>query len=340
MSKTTTINISMVGPRGVGKTSLLAAMYKELDDELSKMGCNLSLGAGTTTKAITSRLNELKKAATSSGIKVQKDEGIPSTGALIEYKFDMDIGDGGAPEVTLRFMDMPGAWYIGEGGRKELDNADRTLGESHVSFLAVDATALMEAPSKQTGGMGKHHDEINNPEAIRQAYKRALNHFGDDHLVVITLIRAETYVKSGRITDLYKRLREAYGDLASGLQKNGKQISVFGCYVETVGSLIFNNFIEKDGVVISEFRRIPGKGYAPSRCAIPLRLAVSKGLMKAVHQADKKVKSEDTYWNNFCDWFGFPNNLAEAKTKLERTYRVFQEIKERLNDDDFIDLSK
>ena len=337
MSETASINISMVGPRGVGKTSLLAAMYKELDDELSKMGCNLSLGAGTTTKAIILRLNELKKAATSSGIKVQADEGIPNTGDLITYKFDLDIGDGGAPEVTLRFLDMPGNWYTGEEGYKK---ADQALGESHVSFLAVDATALMEAPSKKGGGIGKYHDRFNAPEDIRQAYKRALNHFGDDHLVVITLIRAETYVKSGRINDLYKRLREAYGDLASGLQKNGKQIPVFGCYVETVGSLIFNSFIEKDGVVMSEFRRIPGKGYAPSRCAIPLRLAISKGLMKAVHQAHENVDQKDTFLNNITDWLGLSTVLADARKKLESTYRVFEEIQGRLNDDDFIDLSK
>jgi len=340
MSETATINISMVGPRGVGKTSLLAAMYNELDVELSKIGCNLALGAGTTTKNITGRLNELKKAATSSGIKVQADEGIPNTGALIEYKFDLDIGDGGAPEVTLRFMDMPGAWYTGEGSRKDLEDADRTLGESHVSFLAVDATALMEAPSKQSGGIGKYHDHFNNPEAIRQAYKRALNHFGDGHLVVITLIRAETYVKSGRIGELYKRLREAYGDLASCLRKNGEQIPVFGCYVETVGSLVFNSFIEKGGAVMSEFRRIPGKGYTPSRCAIPLRLAVAKGLMEAVSHAGKKVEQKDTFLNNIADWFGISTELTEARKKLERTYGVFQEIKGRLNDDDFIDLSK
>ena len=344
MSETATINIAMVGPRGVGKTSLLAAMYNELDDELSKIGCNLSLGAGATTKNITDRLKELKKAATSSGIKVQADEGVVGGGALIEHKFDLDIGDGGAPEVTLRFLDMPGAWYTGEGSRKDLEDADRTLGESHVSFLAVDATALMEAPSKQTGGMGKYHDHFNKPEAIRQAYKRALNNFGDDHLVVITLIRAETYVKSGRINDLYKRLREAYGNLASCLQKNGKQIPVFGCYVETVGSLVFNSFIEKeaekDGVVISEFRRIPGKGYAPSRCAIPLRLAVSKGLMEAVSHAGKKVDLKDTFLNNIADWFGISTELTEARIKLERSCRVFQEIQGRLNDDDFIVLSK
>ena len=332
MSETAEINIAMVGPRGVGKTSLLAAMYNELDPEVRSIECNFTLDAGPTTKAITNRLEELRSLGNKSGIVVQGNEGIDSTSDFREYTFHLDIGDGGAPEVTLRFLDMPGAWYCSEGDYKR---ADQAIQEAHISFLAVDATALMEAPSKGDGGIGKYHNHINHPDSIKAAYKRALNNFGNGHVIVIVLIRAETYVKSGRIGDLYRQVRVAYGDLASSMQG----IPVFACYVETVGSLLFNSFKKEGTHIISEFRRIPGKRYSPQRCALPLRLAIYKGLAHAVVKADQTVKEKDTFINNILSIF-IDTDLTTAKEKSERTQQVFEELSGRLKPDDFISISE
>lgn len=332
MSETATINIAMVGPRGVGKTSLLAAMYNELDPEVRSIGCNLTMEAGTTTTAITDRLGELKSLGDKSSIVVQNNEGIDNTSDFREYTFHLDIGDGGLPEVTLRFMDMPGDWYCGKGDFKR---ADEAIQQSHISFLAVDATALMEAPSKSDGGMGKYHGIINQPLQIREAYKRALRKFGNGHLVVVTLIRAETYVKAGRIDDLYRQVRLAYGDLASCMQ----EVPVFACYVETVGSLLFNSFTKEGEHVISRFRRAPGKKYAPQRCALPLRLAIHEGLAHAVQNASKAVSETDSFFNDVLEFFGVQTNHSEAMAKHARTQAIFEEISSRLKPADFIKLS-
>lgn len=332
----TTITMTMVGPRGVGKTSLLAAMYKELDSELEEIGCNLSVDAGPTTKAIAERLKELKSSANGSGIKVQSGEGISGSAESREYTFHLNIGDVGSPELALTFVDLPGGWYVGEGDYKK---ADELLSKSHVSFLAVDATALMEAPSNAGTGIGKYHEKINAPEYIALAYKRALNHFKNKHVVIIALVRAETYVKSGKIDELYKRLREAYRELVSRLKNAEVRISVFACYVETVGSLVFNSFKEESGTVISEFRRIPGMGYNPARCAIPLRIAAKCGLKEVLNRAIDDLNEKNTLLRRLASIFGIPTDLDDARKKHERTKEVFEKLEAKIIPDvDYIEL--
>ena len=335
MSEIPTVTITMVGPRGVGKTSLLAAMYNELDAELTSIGCNLSLDAGPTTQNIAERLKELKSSANGTGIKIQAGEGISSSSESREYTFHLHIGDGGLPEVSLRFIDLPGGWYTGEGDYKK---ADQLLGESHVSILAVDATALMEASSKECGGLGKYHEDINAFVCIRQAYKRALNNFKDGHIIIIALIRAETYVKSGKIDLLYKRLSDAYGALVADLKFKDKKIPVLACYVETLGSLVFNSFSEENGSVIAQFRRIPGMGYKPERCAIPLRIAAGWGLVAALDQALIDFNGKNIWWRQLLGRIGIDKALSQARAKYARTYQVFEKLRESIKEDDFIEL--
>lgn len=332
MSEIPTTTITMVGPRGVGKTSLLAAMYSELEAELRKCGCLLTQEAGPTQAAINNQLRELKKMATGTGIKVQSGEGIDSTSQEREYIFNLDVGDGGLPEAALRFVDLPGGWYTGEG---EYKKADQLLGESHVSFLAVDATALMEVPSKDLGGIGKYHDEINYPQDIIESYKRVS--FKDGHIVIITLIRAETYIKSGKIDLLLQKTQDAYRDLASRLYE--KDIGVFACYVETVGSLVFNSFTERDGVIESHFRRIPGKKYEPSRCGIPLRIAAGKALQSALDEALLEVVKNDGFWAWILAKFGVETALKKAKEKHSRIYNAFNQLASNIAEDDFIKIN-
>jgi hypothetical protein len=322
----------MVGPRGVGKTSLLAAMYNELDSELSRIGCTLSLEAGPTLASINGQLKDLKKLATGTGIKVQAGEGIAGGSDMREYIFNLDVGNGGEPETALRFVDIPGGWYSGTGDWKI---ADQEAINSRVSFLAVDATALMESPSKDLEYIGKYHEDINSPSDIHEFYKRAK--FAEGHIVILSLIRAETYVKQGNIDLLLKKTKYAYRELSDRLNKNG--IPFYACYVETVGSLIFNSFTESDGIVSSHFRRDPKIGYRPSRCAIPLRIAAGTALGKALDQSALKVMQEDGVINNVLDFFGMENALKKAREKHATIYKAFEMIASNIKDDDFIELT-
>lgn len=322
----------MVGPTGVGKTSLLAAMYKELESELLACGCTLSQEAGPSQRAINDQLKELKKLANGSGIKVQVGQGIDGTQQERRYAFHLDVGDGGEPEATLEFVDLPGGWYTGTGDYKR---ADQVLGESHASFLAVDATALMERQSTSTGGIGKYHEDINAPLDIIDSYKRVA--FKDGHIVILALIRAETYVKSGNVDVLLHKTEQAYLDLAKSLAL--KNIPLYACYVETVGCLTFNSFTEdQDGKIEFHFLRNPGILYTPSRCAIPLRIAAAKALISALDDAMVKVTKEDGFFADLVTKLGFDTALKKAREKYWKVYRAFDTLAKNIKEDDFFEI--
>lgn len=323
--------IVMVGPRGVGKTSLLAAMYNELEKELKKIKCNLFTESGPTTMRIGKQLRDLKSVASSSGVKIQAGEGIDASQQKETYTFHLDVGNSGSPAVTLEFIDLPGGWYT-ESGDKQ---ANDIMSKSHVSFLAVDATALMEAPLKEEPRIGKYHETINFPFEIRQAYKGV--NFADGHVVILALIRAETYVHSGSIKQLIEKTQKAYAELAGDLANKG--IPLLGCYVETVGSLTFNAFTENDGKVSSHFMRDPQIGYRPNRCAVPLRIAAAKALGAANNNAQSHFESEDTIFGNFLDWFGLNPTLSDARQKFAAVYDAFDKLGHSINEDDYFKIN-
>jgi GTPase SAR1 family protein len=321
----------MVGPRGVGKTSLLAAMYGELKTELKKAGCSFMMEAGPTNRAINERLRELKRVASGSGVKIQTGEGIDATAQEETFTFHLDVGDGGEPEATLEFIDLPGGWYTATG---DYQRADEVLANSHVSFLAVDATALMESPTKVNQDLGKYHDDINAPDYIQNAYERVK--LKDTHTVVLTLIRAETYIKKGKLPALIRKTQQAYSGLAEILNRNG--VHLIGCYVETVGSLYFNAFNEKEGVVSSEFVRDPKKGYSPCRCAVPLRIAALASLRAALDSAYMDLLKEDTFFAKILEIFGLGEALRKAREKYHRVYEAFDSLAQGINEDDYFEI--
>jgi len=323
--------IVMVGPRGVGKTSLLAAMYGELKAELKKAGCSFMMEAGPTDRAINERLRELKRVASGSGAKIQTGEGIDATAQEETFTFHLDVGDGGEPEATLEFIDLPGGWYTATGDYKR---ADQVLANSHVSFLAVDATALMESPTKVNQDLGKYHEDINAPDYIQNAYERVK--LKDSHTVVLTLIRAETYIKKGKLPALIRKTQQAYSGLAEILNRKG--VSLIGCYVETVGSLYFNAFTERDGVVSSEFARDPKKGYSPNRCSVPLRIAVGRAFQFALDKASEDVVREDGPFAALFTYFGFDTDLKRAREKQLLVLNTFMHLAEKIDDDDYFEI--
>lgn len=323
--------IVMVGPRGVGKTSLLAAMYGELKVKLTKAGCSFMMEAGPTERAINERLRELKLVASGAGVKIQTGEGIDASALEETFKFHLGVGNGGEPEVTLEFVDLPGGWYTGTG---DFQRANQVLANSHVSFLAVDATALMESPTKVNQYLGKYHEQINAPDYIQNAYERV--EFKDSHLVVLVLIRAETYIKNGKLSALIQKTQQAYSGLAEILNRNG--VPLIGCYVETVGSLYFNAFNEKEGVVSSEFVRDSKKGYSPNRCSVPLRIAVAKAFEFALDRVIKDVAQQEGVIAEICTWLGFDTDLKRAREKQILVAKTFMNLAEAIKADDYFEI--
>jgi hypothetical protein len=283
--------IVMVGPTGVGKTSLLAAMYNEIKPIISNLGCTFYC-EGPTKVELNARLTELKSLA--SGKKLNISNVVSIAGSVDKREYDFTIG---IPlqkrniviEIPIRFIDMPGGWYSGTGNYKE---AQETLARSNVSFWCIDSTALMEGDIDQNG-LGEYNDIINEPESIFDCYQKASKTLPDEHHIKFILMRSETYLNSGREDELIKRFLTCYEQLFNRLQKNKSDLSGSYCCVQTVGNVDFFMFdVDETGKPKARFKLNLKKSYSPVGCAYPIADALESGLGEQLLHVIEEYKGE------------------------------------------------
>ncbi|MDR2757456.1 MAG: 50S ribosome-binding GTPase [Planctomycetaceae bacterium] len=318
------LKITMVGPSRVGKTSLLAAMYKELERELSEFGATFVPDV-RTQPAITARRNELQLLGAGTNLDVSKIVSISGTQDKREYDFTLSVKleNSRTEKLEVQFIDMPGGWY--QGDQRGDQRADTELAKSNVSIWVVDATALMEQPQEETN-IGKYHELINDPETIYNAYQRALAGRHTDHFIVMCLVRAESYVRKNQQNEMYQKLNQSYAPFLRQLKQQTPSLgTVEACYVETVGSVVFHTFRKEKEVPYATFMKLQNKTYSPSGCAKPLRSvivhALQQSLLAKIIETNKtiediditieKVREADTLWNNFWGILGFETDLEK-----------------------------
>lgn len=304
------LNICFVGPRGVGKTSMLASMSQEL----KKGHCaDVFIDQQTTAGRFTSKT---LGAAWEDMLSIFDDTGM---GQMVQahglggtsQAYTGENADGRefiftgrySKQATFntksflypfRFIDLPGGWYDHEATEDEAAKVNQILGNSMVSFLTVDTPAMMK-------GMGMHVRR-NRPEKIYDFYNTAMtsfqNHF---HLVVIVLARCEAYWNQKEL--LLEKVKERYNDVIALLRK--KEIPIAIVPVQTLGGVKFQTYDPTTGK--AQFVRTGD--YKPVNCVTPLRLALTGGLINSII---KMKQGRGTLMDELGDLFGFTHyDIAE-----------------------------
>ena len=315
------INILMVGATKVGKTSLLAAMTEQMEAEARDIGCSF-VAPGETGTALIQKRRQLKALVDHAGMTDRPEESIDGTPARFDYRFvvDVDPPARNGPEFELRLTDLPGGWFTSHS-----DEAQKVFRESHMSFIVVDANALLEQPVKNR--CGRYNDVINDPDQIAQFYKNAFMGKRESadapaHRAVFVLVRAESYMR-GRNTSVgvqTEKMRQAltasYHELIDTLKIYGVRPQAVA--IKTIGGIEFNHFEEavREGETKPDsrprpiFRIVKDVGYKPEFCDVPLKLALS-------HGADVR-KGQTDIFDDIMDVFnlGIKARLREFREKV------------------------
>jgi hypothetical protein len=298
-----TLKIVMVGPRSVGKTSLLAGMYREMKPEVDGLHCTLWQDA-PTAGLLNERRHELEELAAGEEKMVAGEVGTKMSADERSFTFGFVLNGDKAPTLSLCFTDLPGGWYEGKENHQK---ADEHLASSAFSLIAVDATALMEERGK--GGPGRFNHQINQPAVIQQCYLRSMERLKENkHCVLFVLIRAESYSAPKDQKLMFNLLREAYEDLINDFRKNG--IKAEATSVETVGGVRFSKFIVTNGKGTARFVRKRGHKYEPKGCEAPFRRILHHATDRAL--ADKK----SGFFGWLFDLFGGNKKLEVVVLKL------------------------
>ncbi|ROO52317.1 hypothetical protein EDC02_7239 [Micromonospora sp. Llam0] len=283
------MDITMLGPRGVGKTSLLVSLYDQFQDVVGTSQLEMSVTDPATRATLQGYREDLRRFAKGIG----RDSGVAATQLVRSHLFGLGTRGRPKPQMTLRFTDIPGEILNAAVADTERVMLDRALAQSSVIFLAIDSPALMERS-------GRYNEETNKPVHVSEFVRDALKVSGN-RLVVFVPLKCEKYVAAPNgVRELSAAVRDAYQPLLQTITKAAVPCGAVLTTVQTVGSMRFSRF-EPDPDHVGQFREIfrptrIGASYAPKDNDQPVRWM----LRFAVNAYKKRDK---TFGEKFIDWW-------------------------------------
>ncbi|CAD5912379.1 TRAFAC clade GTPase domain-containing protein [Planktothrix agardhii] len=289
------LNVTMLGPSGVGKTSLLAAMY----DQFENVSQDLQLYAEEESKSeLNTRLKELRSLVDCSSIKLKNDV----TQTFNPRSFKFEFGQTGTPPaLEINFQDYPGGW-LGQDDNK--NKVKELIRESVAVLIPIETPALMEKG-------GKYHEEFNQPTQLNDLFKTLYKDLDSPRLVILVPVKCEKYMQNP--PDLFRKVREEYQKMLNQFasEKLLPKVAVVITPVQTVGSVVFSRVEEIDNQPIFYYRKgQPSDPYQPKNTEVPLRYLL-RFLLKL--HLDKRRAS---IFTRILDSFGRNAELRNAVSRF------------------------
>ncbi len=275
------IRVTLMGGRGVGKTSLLAAMYEQFD-KIPHL--NLDFVADIPTSGILSNcLKELQ-----SQISKPETGTLQATGEQREYRFHVRP-HGKNPIFDIIFRDFPGEYLEEKQIKEKYKDVANFISDSDVIAIAVDMPALLEDD-------GKWRETINHCLRMSDLFKHGLTNDSNEihhKLILFVLTKCEKYIQSGEHDLLLQSIKEKYAGLINHLSHGKEHIAVSVIPIQTLGGVIFDRIQVDDQSPRFFYKQSEMvKGYSPCDTDQPLRqiLAFSISLLeKQIDLEPKKI---------------------------------------------------
>ena len=314
--------VCMMGPKAVGKTTVLTAVFNETQQSIAETTLNLT-ATGDTNAELIDRLHLLKSifakkteiADNSLGTGQQiATAGVTAT--AFESNFTFGFGHIGKESVIdLSLKDFP--------GEKVVDFPDDVINfikQSHCVFIAIDTPHLMEHN-------GEFNAIKNKPEQITNLFKRGIHAMDSEKLVLLIPLKCEKYFHEDRMNEVLNKVEETYKELIEMLSKTGK-ICCAVTPIQTLGDVEFDDFsydsngnvaIAPDGCPAGvKYKYVNDGKYTPGFCSQPL---YSLLLFVAAQYKRKSRKEKNLFerikamlWNVFNS----DDSLIEEILKMKR----------------------
>ncbi len=263
----------MLGPSGVGKTSLLAAMY----DQFENVSQDLQLVVDGDSKPILDgRLKELKSLV---GDNIIARGGPKST--KVQRSFRFELGETGTKaSLEINFQDYPGEDWEDPNRLQEVKGFIR---DSAAVLIPIDTPPLMERE-------GKYHDRFNQPSELNDLFKKVYKDLDSPRLVILAPVKCEKYMQNA--PELFRRVKEGYQTLLTQLASDKllPKVAVAIAPVQTVGSVVFSYIEEHENKEPTFYysKPQPDDPYEPQNTEVPLRYLL-RFLVKL--HLDKRAKN-------------------------------------------------
>lgn len=296
------IKACMMGGKGVGKSSVLTSLYKNVDTAVN--GTQLYFEpTGQTALTLSAKYQELMDMFADDS----KQKGIPNAGiagdfSVNTYNFVFGMKN------TRNKMDVNIKDFPGEFIEKEPDVVRSFVEESQCVIVAIDTPHLMEEGGafNEAKNCCKRITDffISNPEA-----------FSSHKLILLVPLKCEKYYYDGRIAEVSRRTSEVYSELIGFVKENHPtDVAISILPIITVGGVVFSGFQRKHGEVVTVQKadtslRLPGyvdyafknedAVYSPKYCEQPICYMLTF-LAKEYNDLQQK-RDESTIWKRFLN---------------------------------------
>ena len=302
-SKTPVLSICMMGPRSVGKTTVLTSIFSESQAKLCE-GSRLYMNALDQN---TSKLNDYHTMLVDAVAK--KDAAnLPASNVVSKFLFGIGIA-GRIPSVKLAVQDFPGE-YLTSNMRDDRDEVYNFMSGATVILIAVDTPYLMEDG-------GRYNNDKNKIDIVTHYLKDNASAV-KDKLVLFVPLKCERYMHDGRIEEVSQKTVEAYSELIAFFRSNN--IASLVTPIITLGGMEFDRMVDtpagtSDVAKIATYRpweKLPQ--YRPLFCPQPLYYLL-------------------TYVSNYYEWYeqqkkGFLHDMwSSVYSFIKRDNDFRQEIK-------------
>ncbi len=307
------LQVTMLGPSGVGKTTLLTAVYDQFEENIGATDLEFkpddeSLGIIDDNLIALKSLTDVYEAKGRTGI--EGTEAIAGPESLRSFLFGLGK-KAQTPSMQIRFRDYPGGYHESTASGSERKFVKELLSESAAVLIAIDAPALMERN-------GKYHNQINRPDQIKDLFRLAYQDLDSPRLVIFAPIKCEKYLRNKKSTqELIDRVKEGYDRLINYF--NAEQLSPHIVSVvtpvQTVGSVVFSRLeVDEDNNPRFFFRKVKHDAeYNPQDSEQPLRYLLR--FLLALH-----LKQRNTWgiFNFLRDWLKLDDHLKDAVAQFAR----------------------
>lgn len=306
------MKVCMMGPRAVGKTTILTAVFNNTQENLG-LSTNLLLKAeGDTLVELTERKHQLNAIfANRSQITDKPVAGLAATSTVNTFEFAFGL-KGKEPRIDLEIKDFPGEYVLDRP-----EEVKQFINESSAVFVAIDTPHLMEEN-------GKYCEVKNRTSVITDFFKK--QQITGERLVLFVPLKCERYFYEDRMDEVLHRVEAVYADLIEEFKKSEK-VACAVTPILTLGDVEFDRIKKTDGQIALNMNGCPEEvlyrfrgdkpRYNPAFCVQPLYYMLS--FLAAQYGREKKNRSFiDKIFASIYSLFDSDEALFDEILKMEK----------------------
>jgi hypothetical protein len=247
LSEEKALKITMLGPTGVGKTTILTVMRKAMDLAVSNSTLRLNPGKpdddgfarSIALGAFQEYERKLSQLIDTKNFTVQG--GLDGNNQNTEFYFYLSNlrGDRNSSKLLLEFQDYPGGWILPNDSQRS--TVVEYLKNSPITIIAIDTPALIEKD-------GQYHEPINMgnyiTDLLREVYEADNHQSPQKRLVIFAPVKCEKYMQESQADRINIAIKKRYKTLLGDLRQRQSHVAAVIIPIQTVGGVVFS-YIDK-----------------------------------------------------------------------------------------------